>query len=397
MAPHNVCGPVGTMANLHFAVATPNYKVLEHFNDFADAGCTSSSITRRASIRRDGCFAAPDRPGLGLKLNHDACREASAHGRAHPAVRGGLGKQAGLTLTVTPELVLDARAELGEGPHLGRPTARACSSSTSCAATSTSSIPSTGRDRIVDVGPARGRRRADRREATGIVGAPTGSFASIPSTGATTLIAHVEADLPDNRMNDGYVDARGRFWAGTMGMGGVRGARLALSTRSGRHGHTRMLTGVSISNGLDWSPGRPHVLLHRHWHSAASIVFDFDEVHRHDQQPPSVRRRFPRTTDYPDGLIVDADGFVWVALWEGGAVQRYAPGRAARSDQCRCRPRSTTKCAFGGPDLSDLYITTAWIGLDETGARAQPLAGGLFRMRPGVRGRPATRFARLIR
>jgi galactonate dehydratase len=73
MAPHNVCGPVGTMANLHFAVATPNYKVLEHFNDFADAW-THELVDRSPQIDpADGCFAAPDRPGLGLKLNHEAC------------------------------------------------------------------------------------------------------------------------------------------------------------------------------------------------------------------------------------------------------------------------------------------------------------------------------------
>lgn len=73
MAPHNVCGPVGTMANLHFAVATPNYKVLEHFNDFADSwvhDLVSGSPRIDAS---DGCFVAPDRPGLGVTLDHDAC------------------------------------------------------------------------------------------------------------------------------------------------------------------------------------------------------------------------------------------------------------------------------------------------------------------------------------
>jgi galactonate dehydratase len=75
MAPHNVCGPVGTMANLHFAVATPNYKVLEHFNDFADAW-THELVDRSPHIDpADGCFAAPEGPGLGLKLNHDACRK----------------------------------------------------------------------------------------------------------------------------------------------------------------------------------------------------------------------------------------------------------------------------------------------------------------------------------
>jgi galactonate dehydratase len=75
MAPHNVCGPVGTMANLHFAVATPNYKILEHFNDFADAW-THELVDHSPKIDpADGCFVAPETPGLGLKLNHDVCKK----------------------------------------------------------------------------------------------------------------------------------------------------------------------------------------------------------------------------------------------------------------------------------------------------------------------------------
>ena len=73
MAPHNVCGPVGTMANLHFAVATPNYKVLEHFNDFADSWVHDLVDHSPRIDPQDGCFVAPTRPGLGLKLNHDEC------------------------------------------------------------------------------------------------------------------------------------------------------------------------------------------------------------------------------------------------------------------------------------------------------------------------------------
>jgi len=83
MAPHNVCGPVGTMANLHLAVATPNYKVIEHFNDFADVWVRDLVDEAPAVSASDGCFAAPQRPGLGVTLNADACR-------AHPRTGGRL-------------------------------------------------------------------------------------------------------------------------------------------------------------------------------------------------------------------------------------------------------------------------------------------------------------------
>jgi len=73
LAPHNVCGPVGTMANLHFAIATPNYKILEHFNHFADAWVNELVDHPPRVDLKDGCFTLPDRPGLGLQLNHEVC------------------------------------------------------------------------------------------------------------------------------------------------------------------------------------------------------------------------------------------------------------------------------------------------------------------------------------
>ena len=82
LAPHNVCGPVGTMANVHFAVATPNYKVLEHFNDFADPW-VQELVDHPPVVASDGCFDRPDRPGLGVRLNREACR-------AHPPTGGRL-------------------------------------------------------------------------------------------------------------------------------------------------------------------------------------------------------------------------------------------------------------------------------------------------------------------
>ena len=83
MAPHNVCGPVGTMANVHLAISTPNYKVLEHFNDFADPWVQELVDAAPTVSASDGCFALPERPGLGVRLNADACR-------AHPRTGGRL-------------------------------------------------------------------------------------------------------------------------------------------------------------------------------------------------------------------------------------------------------------------------------------------------------------------
>ena len=131
-------------------------------------------------------------------------------------------------------------------------------------------------------------------------------------------------------MNDGYVDARGRFWAGTMGMGGAQ-ERGALYRLDPDGAVTRHVTAVSISNGIDWSPRRPAACITWTPCRAAIDVFDFDERRGHAVQPARRSSTLPETTGYPDGLIVDADGHVWVALWEGGAVRRYRPDGSTRA------------------------------------------------------------------
>jgi sugar lactone lactonase YvrE len=120
-------------------------------------------------------------------------------------------------------------------------------------------------------------------------------------------------------------------------------------------------------------------------------VFDFDVA------SGTIANRRPFITvaeqdGWPDGLVVDADGGVWLALWEGRGVRRYLPD--GRLEQNLPVPVScVTKPAFGGVALDDLYITSAWIALDAAARAAEPMAGGLFRCRPGMKGRPARRFA----
>jgi len=287
---------------------------------------------------------------------------------------------------VNPELALDIRAELGEGPVWDERRQKLLFVDIMRGHIHEFD-PATGKDRVVEVGrPVGAVVIAERGD--WIVAAKGGFFRVDPKTGKPSLIAAVEADLADNRMNDGYVDARGRFWAGSMSVSGGR-ERGSLYRLDPDGSVRRMLSRVSISNGLDWSPdGRTFY----YTDLALSRVdrFDFDPIAGLlANRRPFVE--FPLEIGYPDGLIVDAEGYVWVALWEGGSVHRYAPD--GRLDLIIPIPASqTTKCAFGGPDYTDLYITTAWIGLDHDARESQPLAGGLFRVRPGMRGRRPNRF-----
>jgi sugar lactone lactonase YvrE len=120
-------------------------------------------------------------------------------------------------------------------------------------------------------------------------------------------------------------------------------------------------------------------------------LFDFDPV----RGTISNRRPFVEIDardGSPDGLTVDAEGAIWVALWGGAAIRRYRPdGRLERV--VHLPVTHPTTCAFGGPDLTDLFITSATIRLSEAERRAQPLAGTILRHRPGVSGRAAHAYA----
>jgi sugar lactone lactonase YvrE len=151
-----------------------------------------------------------------------------------------------------------------------------------------------------------------------------------------------------------------------------------------------MVGGVAISNGLDWSlDGR--TMYYVDTPTRRIDQFDFDPA------SGAIADRRPFVTidaadGSPDGLTVDADGGIWLALWDGWRVRRYYPDGSI--DREIRLPVSEVTCpVFGGPDLDELYITTAWELLSEAQHAREPLAGALFRVRPGVRGRPPTPFA----
>ena len=210
-------------------------------------------------------------------------------------------------------------------------------------------------------------------------------FVFVAPDGAVHDLAQPEQGRTDVRMNDGACDAEGRFWAGTMAYDEHPGAgvlyRLELDG-----GCTTVLTGLTISNGIGWSPDGSTMYL------ADSGTA---EVHAFDVHPSTGdltgRRTFVAVAEgdgVPDGLTVDAAGGVWVALHGGGAVRRYgADGHLLTTIELEVeRP---TSCAFGGPDLATLFVTTSRVGLDEEALVGQPAAGTVLRVDGlGVRGQP---------
>lgn len=203
------------------------------------------------------------------------------------------------------------------------------------------------------------------------------------------VLTHL-ADVDDRgeRMNDGKCDPAGRFWAGTMTADRAPGA--ALYRLGPDQSPRRMLGSVALSNGLGWSPD-------------GAIMYYVDTPTRrvdaltYDPGTGAVRDRrtfvdLAARRGNPDGLTVDADGGVWVAMARGAAVRRFtSDGRPDRVVELPVE--KVTSVAFGGPDLRDLYITTSADGLTDEQRREQPQAGLVFHTRPGVSGLPANAYA----
>uniref|UniRef100_UPI0015F08653 SMP-30/gluconolactonase/LRE family protein n=1 Tax=Streptomyces sp. WELS2 TaxID=2749435 RepID=UPI0015F08653 len=174
--------------------------------------------------------------------------------------------------------------------------------------------------------------------------------------------------VPGRRANDAAVAPDGSLWAGTMRYDEAAGGG-TLSRVTGDGTARTVLDDVTVSNGTGWSPdGR--LMYYVDTPTRRVDVFDYDSEGIRDRRPLV---EIEEGAGYPDGLTVDADGCVWVALWDGGAVRRYTPDGTLDRVISLPTPR-TTACAFGGPGLTDLYITTARTGLDAP----HPLSGSLL-------------------
>jgi sugar lactone lactonase YvrE len=218
----------------------------------------------------------------------------------------------------------------------------------------------------------------------GLLAAASNGFCELDPTDARlTLFAPVEQDDPSTRMNDGRSDPAGRFFAGTMALNARQGAGSLYRLNRDRS-VTRLFCGTTISNGLDWSPNGS-TLYYIDTALGGVDAFDFD-MESGDIANRRPLLRIERRFGLPDGMCVDAEGWLWVACWRGGAVRRFAPD-GAPGDVIELPVSQVTSCAFGGPDLGDLYMTSARRHLSKQRLAAEPEAGALFRCRPGCFGR----------
>jgi sugar lactone lactonase YvrE/DNA-binding IclR family transcriptional regulator len=201
-------------------------------------------------------------------------------------------------------------------------------------------------------------------------------------TGVLTPVVDPEANIPENRFNDAKCDPAGRFWAGSMALDASQPSG-SLFRFDADASWQKLDTGFTVSNGMGWSPDN-RTMYFTDTNLRTIYAYDFDlRMGTIANRRPLIE--VPAGEGKPDGMTVDAEGYLWVAMWDGWSVRRYAPdGRLDRTVELPV-PRPSS-CCFGGPGYRTLFITSARIRLGERALIEAPLSGGVFAFEPGVAG-----------
>ena len=285
------------------------------------------------------------------------------------------------------ELLVDAHAQVGEGPLWDE------ERQVLYWVDILSSLlyiydPATGENRALDVGRHVGT--VVTRASGGLMLAVREGFASFDlETQELTLIADPEAHITGNRFNDGKCDPAGRFWAGTMAYENPtnQGSLYRLNTDLSVN---KMFGDVAISNGIIWS--LDHTTMYYIDTLRKNVrAFDYD-VETGDISNERVIINVPEEIGMPDGMAIDSEGMLWVAHYGGSCVSRWNPSTAQLLEKIDLPVTQVTACAFGGPNLDTLFITSAAQELDAAELERQPLAGGLFSIKTPYQGVPSFRF-----
>jgi sugar lactone lactonase YvrE len=203
------------------------------------------------------------------------------------------------------------------------------------------------------------------------------------------IFANPPEEQKDSRFNDAAVDRAGRFWAGAWGgMGNVEPTNNLYRLDADGTFHT-MEKGIIISNGIGWSPDNKTMYF---TDSPRRVIYSYDfDLKTGVIKNRSVFAKLPEEEGEPDGLTVDSEGYIWSARWDGWKITRFNPtGEIDR--EIKLPVQRPTSCTFGGPDLDELYITTASVGLTEEEQRHQPFAGDLLKTKTEFRGIAEPKF-----
>lgn len=228
------------------------------------------------------------------------------------------------------------------------------------------------------------------RKSGGLVFTKRFSFASLGLNPLQEAFLSTLTDEPaNNRFNDGKCDPRGRCVAGTMDIN-EKDPTGSLYSFDGKS-ITGLLGGVTISNGMTWSPdGKTFYYIDTPTREVKAFDYDLDMG---AIAKPRTAVHVPESLGWPDGMTSDMQGNLWIAMWGGAQITRWNPNTGKLLEQIPVPVIQPSSCTFGGKNGNELFITSARKGLDAAALKQYPLSGGVFRLETNVEGMPAFEFA----
>jgi sugar lactone lactonase YvrE len=218
-----------------------------------------------------------------------------------------------------------------------------------------------------------------------ILGMQGGIYRFNPKEGALNCLTDFGMDWKQHRCNDGIADSRGRLWVGTMDLDCKEAAGTVYCVNQELQ-ITKQIENVTISNGMAWSPDDTRLY---YIDSTSSLVRSY----LYEPEEGTIRFeknvvQVPKETGLPDGMAIDAEGMLWVAIWGGFGVARYNPANGRQIGWVELPVPQVSSCCFAGEQLDVLVITTARQGMTPVELNKYPLSGHVFHVRPGVTGLP---------
>lgn len=227
-----------------------------------------------------------------------------------------------------------------------------------------------------------------QREQGGFIGTAKDQFVILDENyDVVEYLGLVEPEHPNNRFNDGKVDAAGRFWAGTMDnlQNDASGSLYCLEKGT----WTKQDSDIVITNGPTFSADGKTLY---HTDTLERKIYAFDMAEDGNISNKRLFIEIPEEEGFPDGMTVDANGNIWVCHFFGWRITRFDP-TGNKIDHIPMPVSCITSCTFGGENLDTLYITTAAVALDEEQLKKEPLAGGMFSLKVDAKGLPTNTYA----
>ena len=228
-------------------------------------------------------------------------------------------------------------------------------------------------------------------DSTAVVALDDGVYIINTKTGETTVLSEVEKEMTVNRFNDGKCDPNGNLWVGSMHLEQSKpmGSVYKISSTGET---TKMIDSVTISNGIVWTKDAT-TMYYIDTPTAKIKAFDYDKNTSTISNQRTVVE-VPVSLGFPDGMAIDEEDMLWVGLWNGNSVARFNPNTGQLISKIEVPAHNVTACAFGGPNLDKLYITTASVDMTKEESAKYPMAGSIFVADPGVKGVKSDFFAR---